>query len=197
MLLIPKPGAKPGEIPQLWTVVNLHSQNINTVKMTSPLPDIDGMLCRVASAKYKSLLDLKDAYEQIQIILEHVEQSAVTTPDGNMVSLVIQQGDCNVPATYQAVMNHIFSAYIGRFLDIYLDDIMVYPDSFEEHLKHVKIVIDILRQEKLYLSLKKLHFLADELQLLGCIVGCSGIRMDPAKVDSVVAWKMPTNQDLL
>jgi hypothetical protein len=59
--------------------------------------------------RYRSLLDLKNAYEQIQIIPEHIECSAVMTPDGNMVSLVVQMGDCNAPATYQALMNHIFS----------------------------------------------------------------------------------------
>lgn len=84
--------------------------------------------------------------------------------------------NCTGAATYQAVMNHIFSAYIGQFLDVYLDDIMVYSNL---------------------LSLKKLHFLAEELCLLGRIVGHEGIRMDPAKVDSVIAWKMPTNRDLL
>jgi hypothetical protein len=122
-------------------------------------------------ARYCSLLDLKNAYEQIQIIPEHVECSAVTTPDGNMVSLVIQMGDCNAPATYQALMNHIFSAYIGHILDVYLDDIIIYSNTFEEHLGHVKLVVDILRCEKLYLSLKKLHFFESELKLLGQIVG--------------------------
>jgi hypothetical protein len=197
MLLIPKPGAKRGQIPELRTVFDLRARNANTVKMTSPLPDIDGMLRRVATAKYKSLLDLKNAYEQIRIIPEHVERSAVTTPDGNMVSLVVQMGDCNAPATYQALMNHIFSPYIGNFLDVYLDDIVIYSNTFEEHIKHVKTVIDVLSKEKLYLSLKKLHFLEDELQLLGRVIGTDGIRMDPAKVDSVVAWKTPTNRDLL
>ena len=72
------------------------------------------MLHRVANAKFKSL---KNAYEQIRIIPEHVEWSAVTTPDGNMVSLVVQLGDCNAPATYQALMNHFFSPYIGHFLN--------------------------------------------------------------------------------
>lgn len=68
------------------------------------------MLHRVANAKFKSL---KNAYEQIRIIPEHVEWSAVTTPDGNMVSFVVQLGDCNAPA----IMNHFFSPYIGRFLN--------------------------------------------------------------------------------
>jgi hypothetical protein len=164
--------------------------------MSSPLPDIDGVLRHVASAKYRSLLDLKNAYEQIRIVSDHVERSAVTTPD-NMVSLVIQMGNCNAPAMYQALMNHIFSAYISHFLDVYLDDIIVYSNTFEEHMTHVKLVIDILRQEKLYLSLKKLHFFKSELKLLGRIVGTDGIRMDPEKVDSVLAWKMPMNRDLL
>jgi hypothetical protein len=74
-----------------------------------------------------------------------------------MVSLVVQMGDCNVPATYQALMNHIFSSYIGRFMDIYLDDIVIYSDTLEEHVKHVKMILDILKQEKLYLSRSKLH----------------------------------------
>ena len=95
---------------------------------------------------------MKNAYEQIRIIPEHVPQMMVTTPDGNMVSNVIQQGDCNTPVTHQALMNHIFSSYIGQFMDIYLDDIVIYSDSLDEHVKHVKLVIDILKREKLYLS---------------------------------------------
>ena len=106
-----------------------------------------------ANAKYQSLLDLKNAYEQIRIIPEHVGCSAVMTPDGNMVSLVIQMGDCNAPATYQALMNHIFSSYIGHFLDVYLNDIIVYSDTFKDHMSHVRIVVDILQRERLYLSL--------------------------------------------
>jgi hypothetical protein len=136
-------------------------------------------------------------YEQIRVIPEHVEHSAVMTPDGNMVSLVVQMGDCNAPATYQALMNHIFSAYFGRILDVYLDDIIIYSNTFDEHMEHVKLVIDVLRREKLYLSLKKLHFFESELKLLGRIVGDDGIQMDPEKVDSMLAWKTPTNQDLL
>ena len=65
---------------------------------------------------------------------EHVKRSAVTTPDGNMVSLVVQMGDCNAPATYQVLMNHIFSPYMGRFLDVYLDDIIIYSDTLADHV---------------------------------------------------------------
>jgi hypothetical protein len=194
MLLIPKPNTNP---VQLRTVVDLRERNKNTQKMTSPLPDMEGMLRRTASRQFRTMLDMKNAYEQIRVVPEHVSRTTVTTPDGNMVSHVVQQGDCNAPATHQALMNHIFSPYIGRFMDIYLDDIVIYSDSLADHVKHVKIILDILKREKLYLSRSKLHFLPRELKLLGRVVDDQGIRMDPSKVDSVLNWKVPTNRDLL
>ena len=178
-------------------VNDLREQNVNTYKLTSPLPDMEGMLRRVARKKYRSSMDLADAYEQIWIVPEHIDWTAMTTPDGNMISLVIQIGDANAPATYQALMNHIFSAYIRRFMDIYLDDIFVYLDTLEEHVKHGKLIIDVLKQKKLYLSKKKLQFLAPDLRILGCIVDDDGIHMDSDKVDMMKNWKTPTNRDLL
>lgn len=186
MLLIPKPH-KPKSAPELRTVFDLRERNKNTIKLSSPLPDIDGVLRRVAAKKYRSVLDLTAAYEQIRVIPEHVERTAMSTPDGNMVSLVLQMGDCNAPATYQSLMNHIFSPYIGRILDVYLDDVIIYSDSLEEHKNHCKLAMDILKKEKLYLSKKKLRFLPDELNLLGRIIDSDGIRMDPEKVDGVLA----------
>ena len=153
MLLIPKPSTNP---PELRTVVDLREQNKNTHKQTSPLPDMEGMLRHTASKPFRTALDLKSAYEQIRIVPEHIERSTVTTPDGNMVSQVIQIGDCNAPATYQALMNYLFSSYIGRFMDVYLDDIVIYSDNLADHVRHVKLVLDILKREKLYLSRSKL-----------------------------------------
>ena len=90
MLLIPKPGTKP---PELRTVVDLQERNKNTRKLTSPLPDMEGMLRCTASKPFRMALDLKNAYKQIRIVPEHVDRSAVTTPDSNMVSQVVQIGD--------------------------------------------------------------------------------------------------------
>jgi Reverse transcriptase (RNA-dependent DNA polymerase) len=158
---------------------------------------MEAMLRRTASKPFCLALNLKSAYEQIRIVPEHVDWSMVTTPDGNMVSQVIQIGDCNAPAAYQALMNHLSSSYIIRFMDVYLDNIVVYSNSLEDHVKHVKIVLDILRKEKLYLSKGKLRFIADELHILGQVIDDKGIWMDPDKVDSVLKWKTPTNRDLL
>ena len=194
MMFIAKPGTNP---PQLRVVMDLRERNKNTQKLTSPLPDMEGMLRRTASKPFRTTLDLKDAYEQIRIVPEHVGRSVVTTPDGNMISRVIQQGDCNAPAMYQALMNFLFSAYLGRFMDVYLDNIVIYSETLEEHVKHVKLVLEILRREKLYLSRSKLRFIAPELKLLGRVIDNEGIRMDAEKVDSVLNWKVPTNRDLL
>ena len=149
MMLIPKPARAAGEKPSLRTVIDLRARNNNTIKMTSPLPDPEGILRRAAAHPFRSSMDGKDAYEQIRIEPSHVDRTAVTTPDGNMVSLVIQIGDCNAPATYQSLMNHIFSPYIGRFMDVYLDDIIIYSSTLEDHITHVKIIIDILTKETL------------------------------------------------
>ncbi|KAJ2911785.1 hypothetical protein MD484_g8628, partial [Candolleomyces efflorescens] len=94
-------------------------------------------------------------------------------------------------------MNHIFSSYIGVFMDVYLDDIIIYSDSLEEHIEHVQKVLEVLKRETLYLSKGKLRFIAHELEILGHIIDDDGIRMDPHKVDSVLKWKTPTNRDLL
>ena len=67
----------------------------------------------------------------------------MATPDGPMLSEVLQQGDCNAHATFQTVINDLFAPHLGIFVDIYLDDIMVYSDNLEDHVKHVKLVIDI------------------------------------------------------
>jgi len=132
MLMLYKPS-KDG-IVRLRTVCDTRERNKNSRRLASPLPDIEGILRNVTGHKYRTLLDGKDAYEQIWIAPEDVENSLFATPDGTMVSLVMQIGDCNASATYQSLMNHIFSAYIGVFMDVYLDDIVIYSDTMEEHV---------------------------------------------------------------
>jgi len=94
-------------------------------------------------------------------------------------------------------MNYIFGEYLGKWMDVYLDDIILYSDSLEEHIENVKTMLKILEREKLYLSKHKIQFLVDEVKILGQIVGSNGICMDPVKVDCVLNWKVPTNRDLL
>ena len=79
------------------------------------------------------MMDGKDAYEQIHVDPAHVQRTAMTIPDGNMICHVIQKGDCNAPATYQALMNHIFLPYLGQFMDVYLDDVYLFRYTGGSH----------------------------------------------------------------
>ena len=136
----------------------------------SPLLDIESVLKRVTFKKYKSLINDKDTYEQIRIILEHINRSIFNTPDKTMVSKVMQLGDCNSRATYQVLMNHIFQPYLSDWMDIYLDDLVIYSDTIEDHIRHLRTVIDILCKEKFYLSKHKIQLFQKELKILGHIV---------------------------
>jgi hypothetical protein len=195
-MIMMKKLTKDGSL-KLRTVLDTRERNKNTKKLASPLPDIDAILRNVSSHPYRSLLDGKDAYEQIRVVPEDVPKTLFATPDGTMISHVMQIGDCNAGATYQSLMNHIFGPYIGIFMDVYLDDIVIYSDTAEEHVKHVKIVIDTLRDNQFYLGELKLQFFKTELAILGHIIDDAGIRLDPHKVDKVVNWKTPTSKELL
>jgi len=195
MLFLPKPG-KDGAPIKMRTTIDLRERNANTRKMALPVPEINGILQHAAVCCWWSLIDMLKAFKQVHIILEHVAHSTVMTPDGNIISNVMQIGDCNASAMWQALMNHIFSPYIGKFMNVYLDDIVVYSDSLEEHIGHVKLIIDILHHEQLYLSEGKLYFLVPELTILGHVIDREKIRMDPDKVDALVKWKIPTNCEL-
>lgn len=99
MIFLKKPE-KPGEPIRLRSIIDLQARNANTYKKSSLLPDMDRILKRTAGAKYRLIINGQDVYEQICIKPEHISRTTVTTLDGNMVSHVIQQGDCNTPATY-------------------------------------------------------------------------------------------------
>jgi hypothetical protein len=114
-----------------------------------------------------------------------------------MLSLVMQQRDCNTSATFQMIMTNIFAPYIGVFLEVYLDDIFIFSDNLDDHIKHVQLVMGLLQKHKFFISEKKLNLLQKEMRILGRVVSNGGIRMDANKVDDLCKWKTPTNRDLL
>ena len=197
MLLINKKPGPNGEL-RLRTVFDERERNANTKKMTSPLPDQQTILMNVCRHWYRILINCRDAYELCQVELADVWKTLFNTPDGTMISNIMQIGDCNAPAMYQTLMNHLFSRYIGVFMDVYIDDIIIYLDSIKDHLKPCRIVIDILHREKLYLATTdKLQFFASELKILGHVVDNKGVIMDPHKVEEILHWKTPINKVLL
>jgi hypothetical protein len=126
----------------LHTVVDARQQNDNTVKDVTPLPDQEVIQEDVAWAKIRSKIDLLDMYEEVQIHMQDMDKTVFVTITGMYVSLIMQQGDCNAPATFQQLMTSIFHNVIGCFMHVYLDDIFIYSNSVEEHEQHLKVVFN-------------------------------------------------------
>ncbi|KAL7280521.1 hypothetical protein ACG7TL_005453 [Trametes sanguinea] len=176
---------------KLRTVVDARQRNSNTVHDLTPFPDQDLIRMDVARAKYRSKIDLSDAYEQVRIVVEDVWKTAFATPFGTFVSEVMQQGDTNAPSTFQRLMTAIFRDCIGRFVHVYLDDIFVFSDSKEEHEKHLKIVFDKLRKARLYLSRKKCDLFSKDLDCLGHRIDDRGLHADTDKMSRIRNWRIP------
>jgi len=130
-------------------VFDLHMQNDNMEKDVSPFPDQDTIWHDIAQAVYRYKLDISEAYEQIRVHPENVQKTAFMTIFGIFVSLVMQQGNCNAPSTFQRLMTVVFCEYITCFIHIYLDDVFIYSSSIEEHEKHLRLVFDKLHNAQL------------------------------------------------
>jgi hypothetical protein len=187
MLVVPKKTGK------LRTVINAVKRNANTVKDVTPFPDQDLIRLDVARAKYRSKIDLSDAYEQVRVAPEDVWKTAFSTVQGVYESLVMQQGDCNAPSTFQRLINSIFRDYIGIFVHAYLDDIFVFSDTIEEHQKHLALVFNKLREHSLYLRAEKCELYAEKVECLGHMIDEHGLHADSDKMARIREWKTPRN----
>jgi hypothetical protein len=126
------------------TVIDARQRNDNTVGDVTPMPDQEMIRNTFAKARFRTKIDLSDAYEQVRVNPEHVNRTAFETPFGNMISLVMQQGDKNGPPTFQRLIMTIFADMIGIFVYCYLDDIFVFSMTWIEHEMHLGRVFDRL-----------------------------------------------------
>jgi len=159
----------------------------------TPLPDQDLIREDVAHARYRSKIDLANAYEQVRVRPEDVPKTAFATISRTYVSNIVQQGDCNAPATFQRHMTAVFREGIGHFMHIYLDDIFVYSDTIEEHKQHLQLVFDQLWKNLLYLKWDKCNLYAKSMDCLGHIVDDKGTHPDVSKLDRMQEWCQPCN----
>ncbi|GBG85630.1 hypothetical protein CBR_g40358 [Chara braunii] len=187
----PGPGAA-AQDP--WTHCGLpENLNAQTVKNVEPLPRIDNLLERLGGAKYLSKLDLKSGYHQISIRPNDRYKSAFKTRYGHFEWVVMPFGLTNALATFQATMTNEFRAMLDRFVPVYLDDILVYSRTLEDHLEHLRRVLETLRRTKYKANRDKCEFVRQELEYLGHFVTPEGISPLSDKIQAIQEWSEPRN----
>ena len=172
--------------------VDYRALNNVTIKNSYALPRIDELFDRLQGARYFSKIDLRSGYHQIRIEPADVPKTAFRTRYGHFEFLVLPFGLTNAPGTFMHLMHQTFRAHLDDFVLVFLDDILIYSKSFDEHEEHVRKVLSILRKEKLYAKESKCDFFKTEVEFLGHFVGRDGVRMMDDKVKAIAEWPVPT-----
>ena len=171
--------------------VDYRGLNEITIKNRHPLPLISESLDRLAKAKWYTKLDIREAYHRIRIRAGDEWKTAFRTRYGHFEYMVMPFGLTNAPAAFQAYINQALAGLVDVTCIVYLDDILVYSDTEEEHRLHVKEVLQRLREAKLYLKLSKCEFHTQETEYLGYIVCPEGVKIDPSRIQTIQEWPMP------
>ena len=177
---------------KLRPVQDYRKLNDLTIKNKYPLPLITELIDSLQNAKYFTKLDVRWGYNNVRIKEGDEFKAAFRTNRGLFEPLVMFFGLTNSPATFQTMMNDIFHIEIkqGHVL-IYLDDILIFDNDLDTHHKHVRQVMERLREHKLYLKPEKCEFDQAEVEYLGVIVGNGKVRMDPVKIEGIKDWPTP------
>ena len=187
VMFVKKPGGG------LRFCVDYRGLNAVTIKNRYPIPLITETLNRLCKAKIFTKLDIISAFNRLRIKEGDEELTAFRTRFGLYEYLVMPFGLCNGPASFQHFINDTLREYLDRFCTAYLDDILIYSDDEIEHALHVKQVLVKLREAGLQADITKCAFGVTEVPYLGLIVTTKGVKMDPAKIDTVINWPAPVN----
>ena len=169
--------------------IDYRALNKITIKNRYPLPRIDDLFDRLQGAQYFSSFDLSQGYHQIRMTDEDVPKTAFNSPVGHFEFCVLSFGLTNAPATFQTVMNGIFGS--TPFCLVYLDDILVFSKTLEEHRVHLRTALELIRENQLYCKLSKCSFLKRELEYLGHLISAEGLRVNPKKVAALTKFPRP------
>jgi len=171
--------------------VDYRKLNSVTKKDAYPLPNIDATLLSIGTMKFAASLDCDGAYWQIGMSPDSVEKTAFPTPNGLYEWIVMPFGLTNAVATYQRFMERVMNGLIGKSLHVYLDDLLVLSQSWEEHLSNLRTVFERLRQAGVKLKPSKCRLVAKEIQFLGHILTSDGVKSDPSKVAAIKSYPIP------
>ena len=164
-----------------------------TVKNRYPLLRIQDLFYQLKGSGVFSKIDLRSGYYQLRVKDDDVPKSTFRTRYGHYDFLVLPFGFTNASVAFMDLMNRVFRPYVDQFVVVFIDDILVYSKDVQEHEQHLRIVMETLREKKLYAKLSKCDFWIKKVSSLGHIVSAEGIRVDPINIEAVVNWKPPRN----
>ncbi|GJW61088.1 putative reverse transcriptase domain-containing protein [Tanacetum coccineum] len=169
--------------------IDYRELNKLTIKNRYPLPRIDDLFDQLQGACCFSKIDLRSGYHQLRVQEEDIPKTAFRTRYGHFKFTVMPFRLTNAPAIFMDLMNRVCKPYLDKFVIVFIDDILIYSKSEEEHEVHLKTILDLLKKEKLYAKFSKCEFWLKEVQFLGHVVNRDGIHVDPSKVELVKNWK--------
>ncbi|GJT63919.1 putative reverse transcriptase domain-containing protein [Tanacetum coccineum] len=172
--------------------IDYRELNKITIKNRYPLPRIDYLIDQLQGACYFSKIDLTSGYHQLRVHEDDIPKTAFRTRYGHFEFTVMPFGLTNAPAVFMDLMNRVCKLYLDKFFIVFIDDILIYSKTKEEHEAHLKLVLELMRREKLYAKFSKCEFWIQEVHFLGHVVNQSGIHVDPSKIEAVKNWKVPT-----
>lgn len=167
--------------------------NALTVKNKYPLPIIDEILDELFGACWFTSLDLSTGFHQIRVKPADIYKTAFQTHQGHYEYKVMPYGVIGGPGTFQGIMNDILGPLLRRCVVVFIDDILIYSNTYEEHIYHIKQVLEILQHHQFFVKLSKCFFAQQELRYLGHVISASGVSTDPRKVQIIENWPTPTS----
>jgi hypothetical protein len=173
--------------------IDYRQLNKATIKNQYPLPRIDDLFDQMKGATVFSKIDLRSGYHQLRIKEGDVPKTAFKMRFGHYEFTVLPFGLTNAPGVFMSLMNGVFREYLDKFVQVFIDDILIYSRTTEEHDEHLRLVLQCLREHKLYGKLSKCSFYQSRIHYLGHVISGEGIVVDPAKVEAIMEWSAPTN----
>ncbi len=171
--------------------VDYRALNEVAIKNKYPLPRIDDMFDQLKGAKVFSKIDLRSGYHQLRIREEDIPKTAFTTRYGLFECTVMSFGLTNAPAFFMNLMNKVFMEFLDKFVVVFIDDILIYSKSEEEHEQHLRLVLKKLKEHQLYAKFSKCDFWLSEVKFLGRVITTQRVAVDPSNVESVTKWTPP------
>ncbi|GJT72512.1 putative nucleotidyltransferase, ribonuclease H [Tanacetum coccineum] len=184
----------PSELEELsGQLKELQDKELNklTIKNRYLFPRIDDLFDQLQGSQFFSKIDLRSGYHQLRVHEDDIPKTAFRTRYGHFEFTVMPFGLTNAPAIFMDLMNRVCRPYLDKFVIVFIDDILIYSKTQEEHVEHLRLVLELLKKEKLYAKFSKCEFWLREVQFLGHVINGNGIHVDPSKIEAVKNWKAP------